>query len=134
MLKRLKGMFTHQAKSNATTTRATTITLVEEKSAKKELKRIGQSWRAEPHPNEDEVESRYLSLVLVARETALSGPVTTLLTVVDLDFSCSELSSRSRGVKDGALGGDVLERSVGRGSVVVVRGWVVVVTSIIDSH
>src|ERR1700733_4701391 len=108
MLKRLKGMFTHQAKSNATTTRATTITLVEEKSAKKELKRIGQSWRAEPHPNEDEVESRYLSLVLVARETALSGPVTTLLTVVDLDFSCSELSSRSRGVKDGALGGDVL--------------------------
>lgn len=76
----------------------------------------------------------YLSLVLVARETALSSPVTTFLTMVDLDFGCSRLSSRSRGVKHGALGGDVLERSVGRGSVVVVRGWVVVVTSIIDSH
>lgn len=126
-------MFTHQTKSNATTTRATTVTLVEEKSANKEnaLAKAGK----QSHPNEGEVECQdYLSLVLVARETALSSPVTTFLTMVDLDFGCSRLSSRSRGVKDGALGGDVLEGSVGRGSVVVVRGWVVVVASIIDSH
>ena len=69
----------------------------------------------------------------MARETALSGPVTTLLTMVDLDFGGGRLGSRSRGVKDGALGGDVFESSVGRGSIVVVGGWVVVM-SIIDSH
>lgn len=53
--------------------------------------------------------------------------------MVDLDFGGGRLGSRSRGVKDGALGGDVFESSVGRGSIVVVGGWVVVM-SIIDSH
>lgn len=84
-------------------------------------------------PKKSKLGEVYLSLVLVARETALSGTVTTFLTMVDLDFSSGGLRGRRRGVKDGALGGDVLERSVGRGSIVVVRGWVVVMREI-DSH